>query len=263
VATAALVALSIAHVAFSRKALTDVPFLLTWLIAVGLGGRFLEKPGLGRAIALGLAVGIAQNFKYNGWIAGAVIVLAALLGLIANREERKAVSILKTFGFGLIAVVVAALVYWPWYQFVETHGGYAALVKHHQSYLKGPDAWVGHWRHQLAQVVALSGGVFWGILAWSVAWLGCALAVNGPGLVRSKTRWELARLRLGALIGGVVLAMIPDLAWWVGLAWVSWLVFDSRQAVRVLGCWWLILSVMTPFYHPYARLWLPLRRPDG
>jgi hypothetical protein len=28
--------------------------------------------------------------------------------------------------------------------------------------------------------------------------------------------------------------------------------------LRILGSWWLILSILTPFYHPYARLWLPL-----
>ncbi len=48
------------------------------------------------------------------------------------------------------------------------------------------------------------------------------------------------------------------LDWWIGLASVGWLLFDPTPARRILGSWWLILSVMTPFYHPYARLWLPL-----
>ena len=32
----------------------------------------------------------------------------------------------------------------------------------------------------------------------------------------------------------------------------------NARPVRILGAWWLILSLLTPFYHPYARLWLPL-----
>jgi hypothetical protein len=26
----------------------------------------------------------------------------------------------------------------------------------------------------------------------------------------------------------------------------------------MVGAWWLVYSILTPFYHPYARLWLPL-----
>ncbi len=72
-ATATFAALAMAHVAFSRKALTDAPFLLAWLLAIGVGGRFLERPGFVRAIVLGVAVGVAQNFKYNGWLAGVIV----------------------------------------------------------------------------------------------------------------------------------------------------------------------------------------------
>src|SRR4051812_3081995 len=56
----AMAAMSMAHAAFSRKALTDVPFLLAWLVALGVGGRCLERPGLARATAFGVAVGAAQ-----------------------------------------------------------------------------------------------------------------------------------------------------------------------------------------------------------
>ena len=38
--------------------------------ASGPGARFLERPGFVRALVLGVAVGVAQNFKYNGWLAG-------------------------------------------------------------------------------------------------------------------------------------------------------------------------------------------------
>jgi 4-amino-4-deoxy-L-arabinose transferase-like glycosyltransferase len=257
-AAAALAALSLAHVAFSRKALTDVPFLLTWLVAVGLGGRFLERPGVGRAVAFGLAVGLAQNFKYNGWVAGGAVVLAAVVGTVADRESRRPAALLRTFGFGTLAAVVAGLEFLPWYAFVESHGGYAALVRHHRSYLGGIETWLPHWRQQLAQVVALSGGMIGGALAWTAAWASAGVATRGGAWFFPKTRWDGARLRLGLILGAAALATMPDLAWWVGLAWSGWLIFDPRPASRVLGAWWVILSVLTPFYHPYARLWLPL-----
>jgi dolichyl-phosphate-mannose-protein mannosyltransferase len=257
-AASAFTALSLAHIAFSRKALTDVPFLLTWLIALGLGGWFLERPRLVRALLFGAAVGLAQNFKYNGWIAGMIVALAAVLGLVVDHEARRPRAFFRTFGLLALAALVAAAAYWPWYQFVENHGGYADLIRHHRSYLGGPGTWLPYWRTQLAQVVALSGGTFWGALAWTAAWIGAGLAINGRGMTVSKSRWDMARLRVGWLLGAAAMAAIHDLAWWVGLAWAGWLLIDRRPALRVLGAWWLILSVMTPFYHPYARLWLPL-----
>lgn len=257
-ATAGFVALSLAHLASSRKALTDAPFLLAWLAAVGTGGRFLERATIGRAVAFGLTVGAAQNLKYSGWVAAAVVALAALIGPAVDREARGWRAVLRTFGLGLLALAVAGLVYLPWYRFVDAHGGYAALVRHHRSYLGGVETWLPHWRQQLAQVVALSGGMIGGAVAWSAGWLAAGAAVHGAGLFAPRSPWDAARLRLGLLLGAAALMTIPDLAWWVGLAWSGWLVADRNPALRVLGAWWLVLSVMTPFYHPYARLWLPL-----
>jgi 4-amino-4-deoxy-L-arabinose transferase-like glycosyltransferase len=257
-ATAALTALSLAHIAFSRKALTEAPFLLCWLAAVGLGGRFLERPGLLRAVAFGLAVGLAQNVKYNGWVAGLVVIVAAVAGLLSDPGARRPASLLRTFGFGALAAAVAAAVYVPWFVFVEAHGGYAALVKHHRSYMGDASQWLPHLRHQLAQVVALSGGMAGGALAWSAAWLAAGVATGGAGWFFPRSHWDAARLRLGLLLGAVILATVPDVAWWVGLGWSLWLLADRRPSWRVLGAWWVVLSAMTPFYHPYARLWLPL-----
>jgi 4-amino-4-deoxy-L-arabinose transferase-like glycosyltransferase len=257
-AAAAFAALAVAHLAFSRKALTDAPFLLAWLAAMGLGSRFLERPGLVRAVALGLAVGLAQNVKYNGWVAGVVVIVAALTGIAVDPAQRRGSAVGRTFGWGLVAAMIAAGLYWPWFRFVETHGGYAALVRHHQGYMTGPSSWVVHWNQQLAQVVALSGGVVWCAVTWAVAWFSAAIAANGARLVADHSRWDWARFRIGLLFGAAVMAGLPNIGWWAGLAWFGWLLADPRPAARVLGAWWLVLSVLTPFYHPYARLWLPL-----
>ena len=257
-AAAAFAALSLAHIAFSRKALTDAPFLLCWLLAFGIGGWFLEKPGAWRAVLLGLSVGIAENFKYNGWIAGVIVALAGIFGLFAAGSNRPRRSVAETFGFGLLAALVSALCYYPWYAYVERHGGYSALIQHQRGYLGPNGTWLSYLRQQLAQVIALSGGVGWGMLTWTVAWFASALVVMRKGEGAAPSRLSPFRLFLGCLIGVVAITTVPDLGWWVGLAWAVRLALDARSTYRMLASFWLILSVMTPFYHPYARLWLPL-----
>ena len=46
--------------------------------------------------------------------------------------------------------------------------------------------------------------------------------------------------------------------WWLGLGLAPWLLIAEQPAARLLGVWWLVMTVLTPLYHPYARLWTPL-----
>jgi hypothetical protein len=105
----------------------------------------------------------------------------------------------------------------------------------------------------MAASVALSGGPIWGAVAWGVAWVAADLLFPRPS-----TPGLGSRIVIGLLAGSVALAVVPDLPWWIGLARAPWLVRDHRPRARLLGVWWIVLSLMTPFYHPYARLWLPL-----
>jgi 4-amino-4-deoxy-L-arabinose transferase-like glycosyltransferase len=258
VAAAALAALSGPHVAFSRMALTDAPFLLAWLVTIGLCGRFLERPGIARAIALGLGVGLAQNLKYNGWLLGA-ITAGSVLATFVDRPG----DLLRAFLYGLIAALVALLVYMPWILFVERHGGYAALMAHHRSYLRGPGAWLPQWSQQMSQSVALAGRIAgrltWAGIAWVLACAGAALAA--PARPRSEPVTERLRrmqFRLTLLAGLGVMGLMPDLSWALGLLALPFLFRDERPAARLVAVWWLVMSLLTPFYHPYARLWLPL-----
>jgi dolichyl-phosphate-mannose-protein mannosyltransferase len=257
-AAAAFAALCGPHVAFSRMALTDVPFLLSWQVSLGLGARFLEKPRMGRALLFGLAVGLAQNLKYNGWLAGVIVGLVPLLDLLTGRLRGR-VQIERVFGLGLVAALLSAFLYLPWFNFVESHGGYAALLAHHRSYMGGFSTWLPHLKLQLDQDVALSGGPVWLVSAWALAWLGSAFVAHswrlrapvGPGQ-------KHPRFRLVLLCGLAALPALPTLLWWVGVGWFAWLIRSGRPSVRLLAVWWVTLSLATPFYHPYARLWLPL-----
>ncbi len=259
--SSALAALAGAHVAFSRMALTDSVFLFVWLLALGFGGRFLDRPTLLRALPLGLAVGLAQNVKYNGALSGVCVALSALI-VLASTSEKRLGRIVRTLGFGTIAAALAALIYFPWYQFVERHGGYAALLEHHRSYLGGIDDWTRHWRTQMAEQAALSGrlksSVNWGLIAGLLGGLGGAVASNGPRLVRGPSKREGLRFGAGLLGGSIVLGLTSSAAWWASLSRLPKVLGRGTPTARVVAVAWLVFALLTPFYHPYARLWLPL-----
>jgi 4-amino-4-deoxy-L-arabinose transferase-like glycosyltransferase len=255
-ASALLAALSMAHLAFSRKALTDAPFLLACVIAIALGGRFLERPRPGRALALGLAVGLAQNVKYNGWLVGIVVLLTVAAGALIHPDERGIRPLLRTLGFGLLAALAASLFYAPWFGFVcmNNPGGYAALLRHHRGYSGGLTSWWPFLGAQLDQSAALSGPMAWRSVGWALAGLGAALVIRGA---RGMT--GVGRVGVLVFLGGLVLsAFWPNLPWWAGLVGCPGLIASRCQARRLVGVWWVVLSSFTPLYHPYARLWLPV-----
>jgi dolichyl-phosphate-mannose-protein mannosyltransferase len=251
-AAAALAALSGPHVAFSRMALVDVAFVLCWLVALGCGQRFLERPGPARATALGLTVGLSQLFKYNGWTSGAAVALAAAVWMVLPEGRRQARA---SWGWGLLAVAVATAVYAPWFVFVENHGGYRALLAHQRGYASGPASWPGHLRLQLAQAKALCGGP---------AWLGCSGLLAAAALAWQRVGPGFSPMRaagLAVLLSGAAIALAPP----IGAACVLGLciaVVVGRRSwtppIAVVGTAWTFLAAITPFYRPYARLWLPV-----
>ncbi len=255
-AAAAFAAFSGPHIAFSRMALTDSSFLLFWVLAIGQGQRFLERPGLARAVMLGLSVGVAQLFKYNGWIAGMLVALSALLWLLLRPDARTSRSLLATWGWGLLAALLAAIIYWPWYRFVEMHGGYAALLAHHRKYLGGVSSWLGHLNVQLAQSRVLSAGPASELLAGFIAAAGTwGVSRERPDRFRRLPQTLLAMAFL-AMIGATELL---GLVFVILFLWATAIASKSLTNSQIhLLTGWLVLFLMTPLYHPYARLWLPV-----
>jgi 4-amino-4-deoxy-L-arabinose transferase-like glycosyltransferase len=250
-AGAALVAFSGVHVAFSRMALTEASFLLCWVIGLICGQRFLERPGLARAIGLGLSVGLAQYFKYNGWLIGAIVILTELVGTILNASERKGSRQRAVWGYGLLAAVIAWVAYWPWFGFVESHGGYAGLLRHQRSYMGGVGSWPIHLRLQLEQMAALSGGPAWNSV-------GVLAAGAGVWCLGGKAVQRYRAIVVGAFLA-CAFVMIPYAYSVIGFA----LIFDARVRIspglRLLASACLMLLIVTPLYHPYARLWMPIQ----
>jgi 4-amino-4-deoxy-L-arabinose transferase-like glycosyltransferase len=256
-AAAAFAALSGPDIAFSRMALTDASFLLFWLAAIGLGQRFLERPNLTRASFLGFAVGVAQLFKYNGWIAGGVTALCAAIWLVFHRDPWRTRSTLATWGWGGFAAIIAAITYWPWFDFVASNGGYLALLAHQRSYLGGLASWPGHWSLQLAQQQFLSGGPAWRAGAGLLACLGMLISDGTMSIERERLPRTLLELA-----GLTAFALIPGFMWWVALVWIFLATSEKGGTWTKASCTvctgWVVLSILTPFYHPYARLWLPI-----
>jgi dolichyl-phosphate-mannose-protein mannosyltransferase len=256
-AAAALAAFAGPHVAFSRMALTDASFLLVWILALALGQRFLAQPGPLHAVALGLSVGLAQLLKYNGWISGIIVALTAALGHLLPPPGHDLRRALATWGWGLLAALVAAAVYWPYFRFVERHGGYAALLAHQSGYLGGISSWPSYLRLQLAQSRLLSGGPSWLLCGGAAAALAAVITSE-----RSNGRQPFPRALFLGFIVFMATYTLFDVRSVVALGGAIAILGsrDKRQcdAMRLLAAGWVTLMVLTPFYHPYARLWLPL-----
>jgi 4-amino-4-deoxy-L-arabinose transferase-like glycosyltransferase len=248
---AALVSFSGFHVAFSRMALTDASFLLFWVLGLIAAQQFLERPRIATAIILGLSVGLAQLFKYNGWLIGSIVILAAALSSFSDRGSRTPAKLWATWSSGLVAAIVAALVYLPWFQFVEAHGGYGKLLTHHQSYMGGVGSWLPDLRIQIEQAAGMSGGSVWEAAVYILASI-CLYAVCPP---RSRGQ------RKSAVVSFVLTSaflVVPHVYWILG-AMLMLLFHRWTMRQRLLGVAWLFLSILTPFYRPYVRLWLPLQ----
>ena len=256
-ASAVFCATSGPHIAFSRMALVDASFLFAWLVALGAGMRFLERPVFSRALPMGLAVGLAQQFKYNGWLSGGIVVATALLGIVVRPEERTWRSIARTFGWGLIAAGVAWLVVWPWYAFVEAHGGYSALLRHQRSYLGSFGDWWPNFRSQAEQAVAMSGGLR--LVGSSMLLVGLGLGLAGPlSWLPMVPGFERVGRPFFTLIALFLPFVFIDAPFRLGFLLAPFLATRADPSRRLMAVWWIVLASTSPFYHPYARLWLPL-----
>ncbi len=131
-------------------------------------------------------------------------------------------------------------------------------MAHHRGYVGGWSTWGGHFRVQMSEQTALAGSlagpIAWTGLAWGLAWGGSRLVRREGGRDRPSDM-RIGRSRSVLLL---VLGLIPTAAWWVTLARVPFWFRSTSSGLRVLGVAWVVQAVLTPLYHPYARLWLPL-----
>lgn len=253
-AAACLAALSDFHIVYSRMALTDVLLTLWVVLATGLFAEALARGSWRWAVAAGLVTALAWNTKYNGWLPvafGALAVAAAPAGKdpAASRGARWRRGV-ACWG---LAAGAAAIGYLPWFLYVQHQpGGYAAVLAHHRNYVMGWGAWWSNLQAHAAMQTQFEG-------------VASRLAVGAAYVLVAVLRWPAdnrARI-LTALAGGAIFAA----AWQcsatavLAAATLVLVVFELRRptvATWVHVGWLGLLLVLTPLYHPYARLAQPL-----
>jgi hypothetical protein len=95
-------------------ATTDVPFTATFLLALLALLRWIEEPTRGRAIAAGLALGLAGATKFSALMLPVIAVVAALARRSLGPRPESARRLLTQTP---LAAVGAALVVWAAYRF--------------------------------------------------------------------------------------------------------------------------------------------------
>ena len=151
------------HLAFSRLALTDVPFTLFFLLALVLLHEACTRGHRGLALLAGLAAGAAQWTKYHGFF----VLLAAALALLLSRARGAA------WRSWLAAALVAGLLTLLLAIALEEALGLAALRANNARWLVAPQPWVfsktalfvarclGHWVSAPVLALAALGCARW------------------------------------------------------------------------------------------------------
>jgi 4-amino-4-deoxy-L-arabinose transferase-like glycosyltransferase len=247
-AAGALVALNEFHVRLSRMALTDVAFGLAFVLAVACLAEAVKRQSIAWALAAGAATGAAWNTKYHGWLA--LAVGGAAYALYAWQDRRPPGSHARALLPLGIAAGAAGLSYLPWALLVELRfGGYRELAARQARFLSLdwlPNAWT-----QLESQLYFEGG--WSRASVFVALLGALLAGSRRAADRRRFPWALALCAASAWIGAAGVALLLGL-----LALPGILRRGAPYAHWVLASLFLGWLILTPFYHPYPRLALPL-----
>ncbi|HRX19529.1 MAG: glycosyltransferase family 39 protein [Gemmatimonadetes bacterium] len=252
-AAGVLLAVDPLGVMLSRSGLTDPLFTFWFLLAIGAMVRAVERGGW-RALALaGLLTGLAWNTKYHGWFVGVVGVGAITGAWWWGRRQRDAarqwrLRFGRLVGLGLLA----ALCYLPWAIYMRQAAGPRGFGSFVEYYLTLIDtAWVATASRHVAMQL----------------FLDTPLARVGLALAAAVLVWSgRSRLAPGRLIAVALLLVVPTLLVGtiatIGILVVGGLLrlWPERTRLPVAACFaWLGLWVVAaPFYHPYARLLLPM-----
>ena len=249
IAAAAMVALNEFHIRNSRTALTDVAFALFFLLALMVIHAAFERKKILAAILAGLAVGLAWNTKYHGWLALAIAGLAFLL--CAWQNSVGIFSDMRRIWLFLVAAATAAVCYLPWALVVQFYGygGYAELARY-QSYFLSlnwiPNAWTQILNQLYFEGPLSRASVF-------VALLCVLLLAGGRARLNARSLWVMLICATSLFIGASGAAAL--LAF---LALPALLRKPAPFANWLVASWLFTWIVLTPFYTPYARLTIPL-----
>lgn len=246
VAAATLLALNEFDVTLARSGLTDTLFALLFLVAIVRVDEAFRTPSARSTIWAGVLVGLAWNTKYHGWF---VLVVAAL-ALLGDGVLRHRWKIAPWVRILLPMTAVAGLCFLPWALFVHAGSeGIGGIIGHYRSFLSLSPI---HNAVRYARDEAFFEGPF------TRASVPAALLVASLLSPRRHVTAAFGLLVAGAvalslLIGGNGSALV------LAAAAVLFLVREEVGFAGMLLIAWMGLWVVAaPFYHPYARLLLPL-----
>lgn len=240
---AAFIALSDHHIVLSRMGLTDTAFCALFLLALGLHRAAHRRDSYKLAILAGIAVGVAWNTKYHGWLAGMIAALATLPDFLAAASAGR----WRILGRHALATAVACALYLPWFLHISgEEGGYAALATEHRRFLSDAGRFLQHgYRHFES----------WRYFDGALSHIGLAVAflVAGTGSTRLRLSIALALLSLSFLVTSAgVIVILALIAIATALKTGHWRSLSWPLAFAI------VFYLLTPLYRPYNRLAIPL-----
>jgi 4-amino-4-deoxy-L-arabinose transferase-like glycosyltransferase len=248
--SAILLGFSEFHIGLSRSGLTDVAFALFFLLALAAMVRALKQVGLRTALLAGLAIGLAWNTKYHGWL---VVPISGVGWLLACALRRSFGDWRRAFAILGVASVVAAACYLPWALFVEAGpDGYVGLMEYQRTMFQA--GWLDNLWQQLLNQLYLDGP------------LGRSSVLLAPlaAVTLTAERWVPNAVPVFRIVLLVVVATLLGGAGAVALLALLSVpgLLRSRDRADVLpavtlAAWLGIWIILTPMYRPYARLVLP------
>lgn len=305
-AAAGLLALNDYHIALSRSALTDAPLACFLVLAVWCQIRMFATGSLSQAVFAGVFTAFAWATKYNGWLPLAIAASGGLAGFVVVRRggpgpagagnspiadpgcgDDAGPSPARLAGCFLLMTAVAALLWFPVWQGLQSEGGYAAVAANHANYLTGLSGWKDsllrhaenqkHFGHPLS-ICGLMLGLVSAVILTRSTWnenvrRGDEAGIGTRADQGTRSTWNDAEALRNVLITTVaasLLFLFPKL-WGLLLAVIAGIllllflhpngprVFLTGTALVAAWCFGLLLAA--PMYRPYPRLLLPLLPP--
>ncbi len=247
VAAAILVAVDPLHVMLSRSALTDVAFLLFFLLALAAAVEAFHAGAWRWAVAAGLLTGLAWNTKYHGWFVLLIVGWGVLGQVWQARGDRSAQA--RSALLWLTMAAVAALCYLPWALHVHGEMGYGSFLAYQGSNVSG--TWVANLARQVGQQGFIESP--WsrmGPAAAAVALVSMRPPLGAHGRALTMV---VSLTAVGLLVGQGAATLVLLL-----VALAVWMRPGADVPVWVLAGWTVLWLASAPLYDPYARLLLPL-----
>lgn len=240
---ASVIALSPHHIILSRCGLTDATFCTLFILALWLHTMAHRRNSLWLTIAAGLAVGLAWNTKYHGWLVGVIAAAATLPDFIrGSRLVRR--QILVRHG---LATLIAMACYAPWFLHIcQMDGGYGALAAEHRRFLGDAGHFLSHAGRHLES---------WRFFDKPIAHFGflAGLLFITPGNGRKRLFLIVALFAMSFFASSAAVV--------VGLALIGTMAAIRGGEWRRLAwpiAFFSLFFVLTPLYRPYNRLAIPL-----